>query len=238
MAGNGGEQGDDLAFLKEAVESLKMPGLAAPMLLSVILLPATNILLLFNLPTRAEPDHGPYLAAFAAALVVHAALAIAILRILNGSPRPAWSPDWSAWAYGLVILAEFAIGLFSDAIMSRSPGIMAVIASEIVSTAIIVPLAPWFVAIAVDRPLAWNPAPWFRRARIWLPALLLWNFLILAPAGVAYRLVLETSLAEIDRRDWPWFILHGVVTAALMFLALALASVAYRRIARDRPYGR
>jgi len=232
MADDGvSEERDDIAFLKEALGSLLTPGLTAPILVAAVLLPATNLLILSNLPTRENPDHGPYLAAIAALVIVHTALAVAILRILNGSPRPAWSPDWSAWTYGLAVLGGLAVGLFADWIINPS-SIMSALANEIVGTVIITPLAPWLVAIAVERPLAWRAAPRLRRPRSWLPALLLWNFLILVPADALYRIGFGAWLERGGKDDWRFFVLDGIAIVVRILPALALASVAYRRVAR------
>jgi hypothetical protein len=227
-----GKEGDDFAFLKEAVGSLSTPGLWPPILLIAVLQPATNILILSNLPTQANPDHAPYVGAFVASLVGHAALALAMLRILNGSPRPAWRPDSSAWAYGLALLGTVAVGLFADWIIGPPSAILPAIAAGIVFSAMIVPLSPWLVAIAVERPLAWRPAPWFGRLRAWLPALLLWNFLILVPANALYRIGFGAWLDKGGQDEWLFYIVDGLVTAARISFALALASVAYRRVAR------
>ena len=231
MRNGGTEDGDDIAFLREAVGGLSTSRLRLPLLLALVLPPAANLLILSSLPTPENPDHGPYFGAFAAIVVVHSALFIAILRILNRSPRPAWSPDWSAWAYGLVVLCTMAVGLFSDWIIDPST-ILSALANEVVSTVIVVPVSPWLVAIAVERPLAWRPGPWFRRLRTWLPALLLWNFLILVPADALYRIGFEAWLDAGGQDDWRFFVFNGVATAPRIFLALALASVAYRRVAR------
>ncbi|HET9640463.1 MAG TPA: hypothetical protein VFP12_14790 [Allosphingosinicella sp.] len=232
MAGKGGSgEGDDIAFLREAIGSLAMPRLRLLMLLSAILPPAANLFILSNLPTPDNPDHSSYFAAFAAIVIVHTALAMAILRILNHSPRPAWSLDWSAGTYGLVVLCTIAVGLLADSLFDSST-ILSALANQIVSTLIIIPFAPWLVAIAVERPLAWRPAPWFGRLRDWLPALLLWNFLFLVPADALYRIGFEAWLEAGGKDDWRFFVFDGIATAARLFLALALASVAYRRVAR------
>jgi hypothetical protein len=222
----------DLAFLKEAIASLKHPSLALPMLLAVLGLMATMLLMRWSMPTHEQPDHTAIFAAYAAYLVVEAALAIAILRILNDSPRPWWSPDWSAWAYGVVVLSEVAITTLSDSIATPSDSLLSWLAAELLTVALIAPLAPWFVAIAVERPLAWRPAPYFRRSKEWLPSLLFWNFLILAPAGMLNR-ILAASLLFGPREDiWALVLLHAILGTFMLFFALALASVAYRRVAR------
>jgi hypothetical protein len=168
------EEGGDLIFLTEAVASLSTPGLKLPLLLAAVMLPAANFLILANLPTRESPDHGPYLVAFAAIVTVYTALSVAILRTLNASSRPAWKPDRSAGAYGLFVLGSIAIGLFADWLIAPST-ILSALANKILSALVIVPIAPWIVAVAVQRPLAWRPAPWVQRQRSWLPALFLWN---------------------------------------------------------------
>src|SRR4051794_33598698 len=96
--------GDDFAFLKEAVGSLSVPGAWLPLLLVALFQPAAHLLMLWTLPTAQNPDHGPYVAAFAAIVLVYVVFALATLRIMNSSPRPAWSPDWSACVYAALVL--------------------------------------------------------------------------------------------------------------------------------------
>jgi hypothetical protein len=232
MTGRGRSQdGDDIAFLREAVGSLFTSRLLWPLLLAALLAPASNLLVLSNLPTAENSDHGPYLGAFAAAGLAISVLSIAILRILNGSPRPAWSPDWSLLAFSLVALCTVALGVALEFIVAPATFLSA-FANRALYAVIVVPLAPWIVAIAVERPLAWRPAPSFRRVRTWLPALLLWSFLILAPADALYRIGFQAWLDAGGSADWRFFVVDGLVTAPRLFIGLALFSVAYRRVAR------
>jgi hypothetical protein len=232
MARSGSEGGDDFAFLKEALGSLSAPGLRLPMLLCAVVQPACNFVMLSNQPTHRDPDHGPLVAAFAVLVVCYVALAVAMLRILNRSPRPAWHPDRSVAAYGVAALVTIAIGMFADWAVGQPSTLLSGLATAILYAAIVVPFSPWLVAIAVERPLAWRPAPWFRGSRSWLPALLLWSFLILVPANAFYRIGLEMWLDKGGQDDWLFYVTDGVLTAVRFALGLALVSVAYRRVAR------
>ena len=110
-----------------------------------------------------------------------AAFAVAILRILNASARPPWQPDSSLGLYALALIASIILGLLSDAVMGGRDSLVAGLAIGALAAILRAPLAPWFVAMAVERPLALQPAPFMRRFASWLPALLLWSLLIVVP---------------------------------------------------------
>jgi hypothetical protein len=229
--GGRSEDGDDFAFLREAVGSLFTSRLLLPLLLAALLTPGASLLALSHLPTAENPDHVPYLGVWASMGLALSVLSIAILRILNRSLRPAWSPDWSILAFSLIGLCTVAVGIAADWFIHPSTFLSA-LANRFISSVIVVPLGPWMVAIAVERPIAWRPAPWFRRARAWLPALLLWNFLLLAPADALYRTAFVAWVEAGRSGNWWFFVFDGAATAPRIFLALALFSVAYRRVAR------
>jgi hypothetical protein len=99
--------------------------------------------------------------------------------------------------------------------------------------AITAPLAPWFVAIAVERPLAWRPGPWLRRFGAWLPWLLLWNLLVVTPLGEIHGALDRRLMTGAGDWFWPIALFDGPFSAAMALLGLALASLAYRRVARS-----
>src|SRR5690349_10081591 len=82
-----------LGFLVESLHALADRRLIAPVLLLALLLGATTFLLVTRAPSNAAGADPVFLAAAAARLVGLLALAVAILRILGGSARPAWKPD-------------------------------------------------------------------------------------------------------------------------------------------------
>jgi hypothetical protein len=58
------------------------------------------------------------------------------------------------------------------------------------------------------------------------------EFLIMVPADALYRIGFGAWLERGGKEDWRFFVFDGVATAIRIFLALALASAAYRRVAQ------
>jgi hypothetical protein len=223
---------DDIAFVREAFDSLYTPRLLLPALLLAVLLAASKIAILSNLPTAQNPDHLPYLLAFMLMVLVILAFVVAILRILNGSARPPWQPDSSLWLYALTFIVSALIALSADLLLGGRNDQLSGLAAAALDTAVRAPLAPWFVAIAVERSLAWRPGPWLTGFRIWLPSLLLWGFLIVVPLNHLQLMLNWRYLVSGTDWFWPAALVEGALGAAIELLALALASVAYRRVAR------
>src|SRR5690348_5450817 len=149
------------AFLREAVASLFTRRMLVPAVVLAVLLTVSNIVILLHKPQAGEAS-APFAAAALVRVVGLVALTVAILRILNDSPRPVWRPDGGFWLYGLTLLATmFAAALAGFLIAGQEKGVAAFFVSLAVA-AVTAPLAPWFVAIAVERPLAWRPGPWLR----------------------------------------------------------------------------
>lgn len=227
------EDEDDLAFLRNALASLADRRIRLPILVTASVQIASNVLAMAYLPTAEHPNHRPYVAIIGAAMICYVAAAVAIQRILNASPRPAWRPDWSTWTYAIAVVTATAMAIVVDWRFAYGEKFLSLVSSEVVSTTLLVPVLPWLVAIAVARPLAWRPSPWLRQWRKWLPALLLWTLLILVPADVAYRLGSVHLSKGSPRPDWPVLILVAVIAATRLALGAALASTAYRRVARS-----
>jgi hypothetical protein len=218
-------------FLREAVASLFTRRLLVPAILFALLLTISNIVILLDKP---GPDAISFSFMIAALIRVIGlvAMTVGILRILNGSPRPAWRPDGAFWLYGLTLLATMVVAAIAGfAIAGRDNEIGGFLVGLAV-TAVTAPLGPWFVAIAVERPLAWRPVPWLRRFSSWLPWLLLWNLLVVAPLGEIHGAIDRWLVAGAGDWFWPGALFDGPFSAAMATLGLALASVAYRRVAR------
>jgi hypothetical protein len=224
---------DDIAFLKEALASLNTQRILVPALLLMVVQSASNVAMLATLPTHTHPDDSRYLAALLLVLLGLAACSVALLRILNASTRPAWQPDASLWLCGLGLIVGLFISIGADMVVGGRPDLLARLASSALSIAVSAPLTPWFTAIAVERPLALRPQDYMRRFAAWLPALLLWNLLIFMPLAPLLAMLSEMLLNGAGGWFWPIVLIYGLLGAGTELVSCALASVAYRRVARS-----
>lgn len=225
-AGNG-----DVDFLRESLDSLADRRLLLPAFLLVALLAGGKIALLANLPSPGDSDHLPYLVAFMLALLMTMALVVAILRILNRSVRPPWQPDLSLMVYGMTIVAGTSIDVAADFAVGGKDDLLGGLAALCIDAAVGAPLAVWFVAIAVESPLAWRPDPWFRNFRLWLPSLLFWGFVMMVPLRQLLLMLDQKYLTVGADWSWPAALVEAPLAAAAGMVSLALASTAYRRVA-------
>jgi hypothetical protein len=218
------------AFLRETLASLGDRRLLVPAALLTLLLTATNIVILHNMPVRdAIPP-----AFLAAALVRIAGLlcfAVAILRILGGSARPPWRPDGAFWLYALTLVAGFVLKVALARLLGGDDPVTGLVIGAAVLL-ISAPFAAWFAAIAVERPLALAPGRWLRGMAGWLPALLLWSFLTVLPLGQLHAAIGLFLVEGGGELFWPLALADGPLSAVLAIFGLALAATAYRRVAR------
>jgi hypothetical protein len=224
---------DDIAFVKEGLASLANRRLILPALLLATSLAVGKIGLLSYLPTARNPDHLPYLLAFMLMLLASLAVVVAMLRILNASARPPWQPDSSLWLYAMVFVGGAFIGLMADLVVGGRNDHPSGLAAASLSSALWALLAPWFVAIAVEHTLAWQPGPWLRQFRAWLPSLLLWALLILVPLRHLQLMLNWRFLVSGTDWFWPAVLVESVLGMVATLVGLALASTAYRRVARS-----
>ncbi len=233
MAGEAERTEGPFDFLREAVASLFTRRLLLPVIVFAFLLKATNIVIFLYRPADGETSV-PFVIAALIRVLGLVALTVAIQRILNGSPRSPWRPDVAFWLYGLILLVTMFAGAAAGFAIAGEQDRVGGFLVGLVFTAITAPLAPWFVAIAVERPLAWRPGPWLIRFRAWLPWLLLWSLLVVAPLGEIHGALDRWLVAGAGDWFWPVALFDGPFSAAMALLGLALASVAYRRVARVR----
>ncbi len=224
---------NDIAFLKEALASLRTRRILVPALLLVLLQSASNVAMLATLPTAGHLDHSRSFAVLLLLLLGLLACSVAILRTLNASPRPPWQPDASLWLMGLALIACAFISVAADLVVGGRTDLLAGLASGSLSVTLSAPFAPWLTAIATERPLALRPQEHMRRFAAWLPALLLWNLLILVPLGQLMATLSGMLLAGAGGWFWPIDLLYGLLGAAVELVSCALVSVAYRRVARS-----
>jgi hypothetical protein len=223
--------GGAVGFLVEALAALRDRALVAPALLLALFLTATNIVLALTIPA----SRGELLFFIAVALVrVSGVLlfAVAILRILGGSPRRTWAPDAALWLYGATFLFGIGLTLALTRLAGGREGVLAGLAVGAAVSILTAPFAAWFAAIAVERPLAWRAASWLRDFRRWLPPMLLWSLLLVVPLAQLHAAIDSLLVEGAGSRFWPLALFDGPLSALLAFLSLALASAAYRSVAK------
>jgi hypothetical protein len=224
---------DDIDFVKEAFASLRTRRVLVPALLIVLLQAASAVAMPYTLPTAAHPDHSRYLAVLLLLLLGLLGCSVALLRILNASPRPPWQPDASLWLLGLALIACALIDAAAYLVVGGQDDLLAGLASGSLSIAITAPLAPWITAIAVERPLALRPRDHMRNFAAWLPAFLLWELLIVVPLGQFVALLNKMLMEGAGGWFWPVVLLYGLLGTVIELVSCALSSVAYRRVARS-----
>ena len=231
-SGDAGRLGGPMAFLREAVASLRTRRLLLPVVMLAVVLTASNIVILRNMPVKGGAFPSPFAAAAIVRVLGLVAGAVAILRVLNSSPRPSWRPDGAFWLYALTLLVGIAAGAVAGILVGGEDDPLAGLAVGMLVTIVTAPFAPWFAAIAVERPLAWRPGPWLRRFGAWLPPLLLWSLLLLTPLAELHGALDKWLIEGAGRYFWPVALFDGLLSVLLALIGLALASVAYRRVAR------
>lgn len=224
-----------LGFLAESLVSLANRRLIIPVALLTLLVTATNIVLARNLPAAESGIPAAFLIAAAVRMLGLVTLAVAVLRILGGSPRPVWRPDGAFWLYGATIMFGLGIQIGGLAVVDALGAVgdpLRSVLSGIVVILVTAPLAAWFAAIAIEHPLAWRAGPWLRRFGDWLLPILLWSLLILLPLGELHTAIAVRFVAGAGAWFWPLALVDGPLSVVPTLLGLALAATAYRHVAR------
>ena len=241
MAAVAERSGGLIGFLMDALRPVFTGRLAGPMAIFLVLLTASNIVILFNVPVKGQlPPLGFVAAAFVriAGLLV---LSVAILRRLNDSPRPAWLPDAGFWLFaltsiGIIVLAialEIVVNLVAGAAAGARPDlVIGVLVNAFVAVAM-APLAAWFTAMAVERPLAWRPGRWLRAAPDWLPHYIVWTILVMTPLGAVHAAIDRRLIVGAGESFWSLALADGLLSLVLAVVGLGISSEAYRRVARS-----
>jgi hypothetical protein len=223
--------GGFIGFLMEARRAVPAR-IAVPALLLLGVLTASNIVLLLNIPAAGEPPGGMVALAGLARVVGLLVFLVPIVRMLAGSPRPAWKPDGAFFLFILVVILSLllAAGLALAFGMPSDPVRLA--ARTVATTLILTPLAPWIVGVAVAVPLGTNPTRFLRDFRRWLAPLMIWSLLLVTPLAFIHALV-DMALLE-GRIAWFWSasLLDGLLSAVIVLVTYALYAAAYRRVAR------
>lgn len=162
------------------------------------------------------------------------------LRILTDAPRRPWRLDGAFWLYGLTIVAGIAISTLGGRALStvvEAGGLAELGLRLALLAALLAPFAPWVVAIGVERPLAWRPGPFLRRFGAWLPPLLLWGLVIIAPLAVLHGWTDAFLIAGAGQWFWPLALIDGPFSTLIAMLGFSLNAAAYRRLRGAEPLG-
>jgi len=235
MAGLSGGSGGLARFLGEALAPLLTRRLLGPVLLLALLLTLSNIVLMLNPPAEGEMPPAEFLVAAFVRLFGLFVIAVALLRLINHSPRPPWRPDGAFWLSALVFLLQLglsvAVGVAARVVVG--PDLATQLILDALVSVLTLPLAAWFTAIAVERPLAWRPGRWLRAWSAWLPHLVLWTVLLTVPLGTLHAVIDLRLVRNAGSWFWPLALIDGPLSLVILLSALALASEAYRRVARS-----
>lgn len=222
------------SFLRDTLRQAFAREWWLPGLVLAIILTASNMVILSAKPVEgASPD-----ASFAVAAFVRLAglvfLTVMLLRRATNSSRPSLMPDGAFWLYLLLGMVGFALAAGLRLILpGDSASLTVLIASNALGGVLTAPLAPWLTAVAVERPLAINPAPRLRRFSNWLPPLIVWQLVIVLPLGALHAFI-DIGLLEGDIARSLWLeLVDGALSTLIALVSLALAVTAYRRVLRD-----
>jgi hypothetical protein len=221
-----------VAFLRDALAPVLTRRMVLPLILLTVLVTVTNIVLASNVPPQGEPPRLPFILAGFVRVAGLVVLAVAILRMLTGSDRPAWKPDGAFWLYLLTVPVSIGVSVAAIYLVGQRSDPVGLLMRSMLVAAILAPFAVWFAAIAVARPLAVDPRPWLRGLGRWLPDFLIWALLLAAPLGALHAWLDEWLVRGAGDLFWPIALFDGPLSVVVAMLGLALGAAAYRRVAR------
>lgn len=228
-----GASGDGglLGFLGEARRTVT-PRIALPALLLLVVLTASNIVLLLNIP--AEGERPSLAAALAAAgrLIGLLVCLVPLCRILAASPRSPWKPDGAFFLFIPAVLLSMALGVALAAGFGMTSDPLPLALRTIAATLVLAPLAPWIVGVAAAVPLGLDPRRFLRDFGRWLPQLIIWSLLLAAPLAFAHAMIDMALLEGRTGYFWTATLVDGLLSTILVVVTYALYAAAYRRVAR------
>jgi hypothetical protein len=218
-------------FLEEA-RARVTPRILLPAALLLVVLTASNIVLLLNIPAEGERPGGVALLAGLARLLGLFVFLVPLIRKLAGSERPAWKLDGAFFLFIPVVILSVALAAALAAAFGMSSDPVRIAFRSVATTLVLTPFAPWIVGAAAAVPAGANPARFLRDFGRWLPPLLLWSLLLLTPLAFGHAMI-DMALLE-GRIAWFWTaaLFDGLLSTTLLVLTYALYAAAYRRVAR------
>jgi hypothetical protein len=222
-----------IGFVSEAASIVLRRPMLVPALLLLVVLTASNIVILFNLPQPGVLPPPGFMAAVFVRLAGLIFLSSVVLRIGAPSERPAWRPDLGFWLYTLSVVVSLAVSAGTTILLGEKTDPMSLATRSAISTIILAPFATWFIGMNVATPLGWRPTRFMRDFGRWLPQLTLWSLLLITPIGVLHALIDFRLIAGVGELFWPLALFDGALSTALVFTGFGLSLAAYRRVARD-----
>jgi hypothetical protein len=158
-------------------------------------------------------------------------MAASLLRRASASPRAPWRTDGSLLLYialhaGIAAVEWLWAPLFEDWSMYGT-----ILISAALPLLFALPLAPWLVAVAVERPLAVSPWPFLSQADAWFPPLLMLTMILILPLALA-QIWTYTALFGPGRDAVQFALVNSALATLSAMLSLALALVTYRSVAQ------
>ena len=224
--------GGAVAFLREALGRLYTRELLVPAILLVILLTASNIVILMNKPSPGQVPPVGFIAGALVRVIGLIVLEVGILRILTSSPRRPWKLDGAFFLFILVVIVSIALSALMGKLVGERDTPAGMLLTNAITTIVLAPFAAWVTAIAVARPLAWRPGPYMRDFRAWLPQLLLWSLLLVTPVAVLHGSLDAWMIKGAGKWFWPVALFDGPLSVVIALLGFSLNAAAYRRVAR------
>ncbi len=220
-----------MEFVADALAGLKRRELVPAALVLLLLLTFSNIVVLQNMPVKGSPPQLPFIVAAFVRVAGLLLIAVALVRMLTASPRRPWMPDGGFWLYALTFVAGAAVNVLVGFLVGERRELPNLIASNILVTLILSPFVVWFVALAVAKPLAWNPGPWLRGLGRWWPMAIFWTLLLVTPMAVLHAWIDMRLIGGVGERFWPLALFDGALSTLMALIALAINAAAYRRVA-------
>ena len=221
-----------VSFLSEGLTSLLRREMLIPAGLLVVLLTWSNIVILQNMPAEGATPSSRFVMAAALRVIGLMIIAVAILRVAARSDRPTWRPDGAFWLYQFIAPLGLGASLLVRALIGEGQDPASLFLSSAASTLVAAPFAAWFTAIAVERPLAWNPLHWMRAFGRWLPQLLVWSLLLVVPMATLHAWIDIALIGGVGDWFWPAVLFDGPLSALMVLVGIGLSVAAYRRVAQ------
>ena len=221
-------------YFRRSRDELRGRGWLAAAAAFFLFLGGSNAALALSHPPDSAAARATFLMAAILRVVALVWISVAALRRAVGSPRRRWMPDGGFWLYFLLSMLALAGPVCAGFLSLGLPAPARIAAMQLAGVLIVVPFAPWLVAAAVARPIAWSPARWLTRFRDWLEPLALLSLLTVFPLAWLHAWLSEWLIAMPGHAGFVELaVADALVTALLVIWSLALQLTAYRRVAQD-----
>jgi hypothetical protein len=212
------------------LEELRAPQWRRIAILWFALVFAADVIYAASHPPGPEAVAG-LIALAASGLLLALWMAAALLRRSSASPRSPWRIDGALLLYAAlhagIAAVEWSVGPF----IADWSSFWSILASAALPLLLTLPLAPWLVAVAVERPLAVSPSRFLQQADTWFPPLLVLTLVLVLPLHLG-QIWTYTALFGSGRGAVMFGLLNSALATLSAMLSLSLALTAYRSVAQ------